>query len=204
MEKTLSPISQALQAIHEHTPFDGWTDKALQEAMRSLGKNPMDAYLLFPRGVDDAVEHFFMLTQEKMQAALDASSVEDMRIRDRIALGVTTRLSLYAPYKASVKQLASYYALHPLCAARHLAKTVDAIWYAAGDRSSDMNYYSKRTLLGAVYSSSYLYWLEDSSDDMADTKAFVQRRIDDVMKIEKLKSQAKKSGIMERVKRYAQ
>jgi ubiquinone biosynthesis protein COQ9 len=72
-----------------------------------------------------------------------------------------------------------------------LYKTVDAMWYAAGDTSTDFNFYTKRATLAGVYSSTLLYWLADRSPGSEATWDFLDRRIDDVMKIEKLKSRVK-------------
>jgi ubiquinone biosynthesis protein COQ9 len=64
-------------------------------------------------------------------------------------------------------------------AARALARTVDAIWFAAGDRSADFAWYTKRVILGAIYTSTLLFWLRDDSEDDAATLAFLDRRLAD-------------------------
>ena len=51
----------------------------------------------------------------------------------------------------------------------------------------------RRAILGAVYSASLLYWLDDDSDDHEATWAFIDRRIDSIMKFEKTKASAKKA-----------
>ena len=68
-------------------------------------------------------------------------------------------------------------------AATTLWRTVDAIWYAAGDTATDFNYYTKRGLLAGVYSATVLYWLEDKSEGQAATWEFLDRRIADVMRV---------------------
>ena len=68
-------------------------------------------------------------------------------------------------------------------AAACTARTVDAIWQAAGDRSADLSWYTKRAILAAVYGATLLYWLRDSSDDDAATFRFLDRRLAGVGRI---------------------
>ena len=75
---------------------------------------------------------------------------------------------------------------HAPLALKLLYRTVDAIWYAAGDNATDFNFYTKRALLAGVYSSTVLYWLNDKSAGCADSWSFLDRRIDEVMQVPKL------------------
>lgn len=126
-----------------------------------------------------------------------------LKIRDRIALAVRTRLLQHAAHREALRALASFLALptNAGLAARCLWRTVDAMWRAVGDTATDFNYYSKRTLLAGVYGSTVLVWLDDSSEGFADTFAFLDRRIADVMTIERYKSRLRRSldGLFTRV-----
>ena len=116
-----------------------------------------------------------------------------MRIRDRIATAVRTRLDLLAPHKEAVRRAVAFEAL-PGNAPRALKAvyhTVDAMWHAAGDTATDWNFYTKRALLAGVYTSTVLIWLGDQSEDCAETWAFLDRRIEDVMRIEKAKAKVR-------------
>jgi ubiquinone biosynthesis protein COQ9 len=116
-----------------------------------------------------------------------------MKIRERIATCVRVRLQLFTRYREAVRRLVSFLALPsnvPLAA--HCAwQTCSAMWYAAGDTSADFNYYTKRGLLMPVYTTSLLYWLDDSSEDFENTWAFLDRRIADVLKIPMYQSKLK-------------
>jgi ubiquinone biosynthesis protein COQ9 len=72
---------------------------------------------------------------------------------------------------------------------RLLYHTVDDIWYAAGDRATDFSFYTKRATLAAIYAATLLYWLEDSSSDFADTRAFLERRLAGVARIGRVRQQ---------------
>jgi len=178
-----------LDAALPHVTFDGWSRRTLVEGARSAGLQPEDVDIAFTRGVRGAVEHWLRRADEAMASSLEAADLDAMRIRDRIAFGVRTRLEQAEPNREAVRLALGYLALpgNARIAARSLYRTVDAIWWACGDRSTDFNFYSKRGLLAAVYSSTLLYWLDDSSEGHADSWAFLDRRIADVMRIPKIK-----------------
>jgi ubiquinone biosynthesis protein COQ9 len=119
-----------------------------------------------------------------MLAALAGHDIEALPVRDRVALAVRLRLEALAPWREAVRRTLSLLALPPNLplGARCLYRTVDAIWRAIGDRSVDFNFYTKRALLAAVLSSTVLYWLDDDSDGAGASRAFLDRRIADVMK----------------------
>ena len=68
---------------------------------------------------------------------------------------------------------------------KHLAELVDEIWFLAGDNSHDLNWYSKRMLWAAVYSSTELFMTTDTSENFELTREFLGRRIADVGKVAK-------------------
>ena len=116
-----------------------------------------------------------------------------MRIRDRITAAVKARLQVMDPHPEAARRLFAYLALPPNAplAARLTWRTVDVMWYAAGDDASDFNYYTKRGLLAPVYTTTALCWLADTSDGHADTWAYLDRRIADVMKVPAIMSRIK-------------
>ena len=113
-------------------------------------------------------------------------------MRDRIAAAIRHRLEIAAP--ELVRAGAAVLALpqNAGLATRLLGETADAIWDGLGDTSDDVAWWTKRASLSAVYGATVLYWLGDQSDGKADTWAFLDRRIDNVMGFEKLKARAAK------------
>jgi ubiquinone biosynthesis protein COQ9 len=111
------------------------------------------------------------------------------KVRERIAAGVLARLEVLLPHREALRRALSLLASPPNLplAAKLLYDTVDTIWHAAGDRSTDFNFYTKRGLLAGVYAATTLYWLDDRSDDMAATEAFLERRLGEVLAIPKLR-----------------
>ena len=178
-----------------HVAFDGWTPPLLARAVAAAGLGDLDRRRLFPRGVADLVDFHLYEADRRMLTALAVHDLERLKVRERIALAVRLRLRALASREVARRTLA-YQALpgRGARALRALYRTVDAIWRAAGDRATDFNFYTKRALLAGVYSSTLLYWLNDRSDDAAETWAFLDRRIADVMRIEKLKGRAGRLG----------
>jgi ubiquinone biosynthesis protein COQ9 len=184
-------------AMLPHVPFDGWSKEALAMALRESGVDAGLARRAFPRGGLDAAMAFHRRGDRLMTEAMDAAPLAEMKIREKVTFAVRTRLEIAEPHREAVRRGAAMLALpmHAAEGARAVWGTADAIWTALGDESQDINWYSKRATLSGVYSSVALYWLADESDGRADTWAFLDRRIADVMRIEKAKAQLKASPL---------
>jgi ubiquinone biosynthesis protein COQ9 len=168
-----------------HVPFDGWTQGALQQGAADAGHDKVMALRVFPGGPVEAVEFWSRLADRRMLAALEERDLAAMKVRERIATAIRIRLEQTAGHREAVRRAFGLLAL-PLNAGRAPAllwRTVDAIWYAAGDTATDFNYYTKRGLLAGVYSATLLYWLDDRSEGFANTWSFLDRRIADVMRV---------------------
>ena len=179
-----------LAATLPHVPFDGWTRGALLAGARDAGLEPAAVLRAFPRGPVEAIELFSRDADARMIAALERLDLGALRVRERIATAVRLRLEANAAYREAIRGALSVLALppHALIGARLLYRTVDAIWYAAGDTATDFNFYSKRGLLAAVYGATLLAWLDDRSEGYADSWAFLDRRISEVLRIPRLQA----------------
>lgn len=173
----------ALEAFLPSAGWDGWTVAALQ---RAAGP---DADLLFPRGPADMVEAYCDLADRWMEEDSAKAGLEALRLPERVRAVVALRFERNRPYKDAVRRALGLLALPGRAgtAARCTARTVDSIWHAAGDRSVDASWYSKRAILAGVYGLTLLRWLRDDTLDDADTLAFLGRRLDGVAGIGKLR-----------------
>lgn len=186
-----------LDAALPDVAFDGWTEAALRAGAVRAGLAPSAADLAFPRGGVDAAMFLHREGDRALAERLRAADLEGMRIRDRIVYAVRLRLEIAAPHREAVRRAASLFAL-PLYAAdgaRMMWETADAIWTALGDPSEDLNWYTKRAILAGVYSATALHWLGDDSPHFADSWAFLGRRIDGVMRFEKMKAMMRKNPL---------
>ncbi len=180
-----------LRAILPHVPFDGWSDRAFRAAAREAELTEGEARAACPRGALDLAAEWHREGDRAMLRALAAADLQGMRLRERVAFAVKARLAA-ADDRESLRRSAALFALpqNAGLGARLLWQTADAIWRGLGDASRDGNWYSKRATLAAVVASAALYRLSDESPGLERTRAFVDRRIDEVMAFEKWKAGA--------------
>tara|TARA_R110002110_G_scaffold296629_1_gene510843 strand:- start:2259 stop:2957 length:699 start_codon:yes stop_codon:yes gene_type:complete len=195
-----TPKDRLLQAAVMHVPFDGWSQATFEAAIADSGVDRTVAQSVCPRGAVDLALYFHAKGDAAMLARLAEADLEDMKFRDRVAAAVRFRLEVVED-KETVRRGTALFALPVYAAdgAKAIWGTADAIWSALGDTSEDVNWYTKRATLSGVYSATVLYWLGDTSEDHADTWAFLDRRIDDVMQIEKLKAQVNNSPVLSKL-----
>ena len=189
-----APLRDRLaDAMAAEAVFDGWTRAALSAAARQLDLPAGEADRLFPGGPVQVLTFLSERADLRMVEDMEKEGVAALKMRERIKNAVRIRLERHAGEREAARRALALLALpfNAGLALRLLYKTVDAMWYAAGDTSTDFNFYTKRATLAGVYSSTLLYWLNDRSPGGEATWGFLDRRIDDVMKIEKLKSQVK-------------
>jgi ubiquinone biosynthesis protein COQ9 len=190
-EMTLDELRLALAPlVPGHAVFDGWSDEALAMAAAELGVPAPRARLAFPGGAADMIDAWFDAIDRATARAFPLERIEAMKIRQRIRDLVCYRLEVANPHKEALRRALAILALpqNLALAARLGWRSADRMWRIAGDTATDFNHYSKRAILMGVYGSTTLVYLDDDSDDMAPTRAFLDRRIDDVMKFEKVKA----------------
>lgn len=191
----MSPLEQTRAAlalaVGENAVFDGWTAKAVDTAAAQLKIDPALARLAFPKAKIDMIDAYIAAVDAAMLAEFPTDKVAAMKVRDRIRSQLWYRLQLMAPAREALRSALAILAM-PQNAPRALTigwRTADLIWRNAGDTSSDYNHYTKRLTLSAVYGSTLIVWLDDQSEGFADTSAFLDRRLGNVMSFEKWKGQ---------------
>ena len=185
-----SPRDALLAAFLPHAGFDGWSQTSLAVACRDLGWPDSEVLRLFPGGPAQLADYHNAQAVASMVEALGKRDLAGLKIREKVALGVRLMLEPQITHREALRRALPLLAMprHLDIAARTAWRVADAIWYALGDASTDFNFYSKRGLLVGVWSTTLLYWLDDRSVGCAKSWAFLDRRIDNVMQIEKLKS----------------
>ena len=182
--------AEILQAALADLAFEGFTDAVVEKVGQSAGIEPSEVALAFPRGGIDLAIYFVRDGVAEMEAKLATLDIESMKIRERIKTAVQIRLEVDTDNKEIARRAFNMLALpgNAKDASICLAHTVDVMWRSTGDKSTDFNFYTKRATLAAVYSATRLFWLNDDSTDAQDSWAFLNRRIDNVMQIEKGKA----------------
>jgi len=176
--------------VASNAAFDGWSPGAVQLAADSLGVDRDVAALAFAGGATAMIDAWFASIDAAMTGALPAEQLAAMKIRERITALVEVRLAMLAPHREALRRAQGVLAMPANlgCAAQLGWRAADVMWRAAGDRSTDYNHYTKRATLGAVYAATLLVFVNYESDDFADTRAFLARRIDGIMRFEKAKA----------------
>lgn len=190
-EMNLDELAAALAPLlPAHAAFDGWSEQALAMAAGQLGVPADRARLAFPGGQAGMIDAWFDAIDRAMAGAFPPERIAAMKVRERIRELILFRLTQVRPHREALRRALAILAL-PKNAPRgtRLAwRSADRIWRLAGDTATDFNHYSKRAILTGVYSSTTLVFLDDASADLAETRAFLGRRIDDVMRFEKFKA----------------
>ncbi|MDE2333451.1 MAG: COQ9 family protein [Rhodospirillales bacterium] len=173
----------ALLAAMAHIDRRGWTLGAIRDGLAGLGADPALAALLFTRGGAELVAEWAAYADRQMLAAAAAENIAALRTPARIRRAIELRLAVLRPWRAPLRRGAALLAAQPLLAARVAAHTADALWQAAGDRSADFSWYTKRATLAAIHTATLLFWLRDASPDDAATLAFLDRRLADTARL---------------------
>lgn len=184
-----------LEMVGAHVVFDGISEESLNAAIADAGVDPVSAKSAFPRGALDLGVEMHLAGDRELVERLLREDMATLRYSEKVARAVMLRLEIAGRDKEAVRRSSNFFALpqNAVEGGKCIWNTADTIWNALGDTSDDLNWYSKRTILSGVYSASLIYWLGDDSEDHAQTKEFVDRRIANVMQFEKTKSQIKKS-----------
>jgi ubiquinone biosynthesis protein COQ9 len=192
--ESISPLERLRRelalAVGENAVFDGWTARAVDSAAGQLGLDPVQARLAIPKSQSGMIDVYIEEVDRALEAYFTPEKLSAMKIREKIRALVWRRLEIMGPAREAVRRALAILAMPqnlPL-ALRISWRSADLMWRLAGDTSTDFNHYTKRMTLGAVYGSTLLVWLDDQSEGWADTAAFLDRRIDDVMRFEKFKA----------------
>jgi ubiquinone biosynthesis protein COQ9 len=196
LDMNLDELRAALAPrLPAHAAFDGWTEAALARAADELGVPADRARIAFPKGAAQMIDAWFDAKDVAMLAVFPDERIAAMKIRERIRDLVLFRLEASVPHREALRRAVAILALpqNAPAGARLAWRSADRIWRLAGDKATDFNHYSKRAILIGVYASTVLVFLDDDSEELAETRAFLDRRIDDVMRFEKTKAQWKGS-----------
>ncbi|MEM6565329.1 MAG: COQ9 family protein [Pseudomonadota bacterium] len=189
-----------LQAALAHAPFDGWSETTFNAAIRDTELSLSVARAVCPRGAVDLAVAFHKQGDAAMLVRLNEADLTDVKFRDKVAAAVRFRLEVVED-KEAVRRGTTLFTLPMYAAdgAKLVWGTCDEIWTALGDTSDDINWYTKRASLSGVYSATVLFWLGDDSPDYMATWDFLDRRIEEVMMIEKFKARVRKNPILSRM-----
>ena len=189
---TLDELRLALApGIAEAAVFDGWSNEALDMAADQLGADRDVARLAFKDdGAMGMICAWIETIDRQMAIDLPAENLAEMKIRERIRSLIQYRLDAVVGLEESLRRALAIMAM-PQNAARALRtgwSSADVMWRLAGDTATDYNHYTKRAILASIYGATLAIFVDDESEGKAETRAFLGRRLDGVMKFEKAKA----------------
>lgn len=191
-EMTLDELRLALAPeVAAAAVFDGWSDAALLYAAEAAGADPDVARLAYPGGAMDMIDAWVETIDRAMEQSLPADKLAEMKIRERIRTLVQFRLDAAGGLEEALRRALAVMAM-PQNAPRALRigwRSADIMWRLAGDTATDYNHYTKRAILASIYAATLAVFVDDRSEDKAETRAFLERRIEGVMRFEKAKAQ---------------
>ena len=193
-DPTLDEIRLALApAIGRNAAFDGWTPAAVQAAANEIGVDSDVAALAVKGNAMTLIDAWIDGIDLELARRLPPETLNAMKIRARITALLATRMEIMAPDREALRRAMAIMAMpQNLAKATKIGwRSADRMWRLAGDTASDFNHYTKRMTLSAVYGSLLVVFVNDESEDFAEARAFLDRRIDNVMQFEKVKAQAK-------------
>ena len=190
-EMTLDELRLALAPdVAASAIFDGWTPAALENAAEMAGADLDVARLAYPGGAMDMIEAWIDTIDAKMAEDLPPAELATMKIRERIRALVQYRLDAIVGLEEALRRAIAVMA-QPQNAPRSLKigwRSADIMWRLAGDTATDYNHYTKRAILAGIYSATLAVFVDDDSENKRATREFLERRIDGVMKFEKVKA----------------
>ncbi len=179
---------QIVAAVGSHIVFDGWSMKSLKAAAREAGLEASVVVRIFPKGVGEALTHYFRWGDRCMLATMSQRDLGAMKTRERIGTAMQVRLEVFGNREVMRRTLSTLaLPLNTQIGLQTTYHTVDAIWHAAGDTATDFSFYTKRALLAGVYTATLLYWLEDTSENGEDTHGFLERCLANMLQLTALR-----------------
>jgi ubiquinone biosynthesis protein COQ9 len=200
MDDAPTPLEQIRRrlalSVGENAVFDGWTSTAVDAAAATHGIDPAQARLAMPKSQAELIDVYIQGVDRALEAAFPPERIASLKIRARIRDMVWERLLIQTPAKEAVRRGIAILAMpQNLASATRIGwRTADRMWRLAGDTATDFNHYTKRLTLSAVYGSTLLAWLNDEGEGQVETAAFLDRRIDEVMRFEQLKARWRQGG----------
>ncbi len=196
-DQDLDTISALIDAALPLVAFDGFSPSTIDQAAASIDLPVARARALMPRGGVDLALAFHRRCDRQLANWLAETDLSELRYSQKVSAAIWQRMQIIAPWREEVRRAAALFALpqHTADGAGAIFETADTIWNGLGDTSRDINWYTKRLTLSGVQAAVVLYWLGDQSEGQVSTRDFIYRRIDDVMRFEKLKSTVRKSAM---------
>ncbi len=193
-EKYQAQRLQFIEVVAKNLATNGWNQKLLEKAELECGFEQGYHFILFQDGIRGAIRYFEAWQNKLMLDKLAENDMQPAKVREKIALALTLRIMQMEDKQLDAKAIAlqnsTYYGCleNTLFGAEMALSVCDNIWYYAGDKSTDFNYYTKRGLLLPVYLSAVMFYISDTSLGNVDTKNFIEQALANIINIASIKN----------------
>ena len=191
LDLTLDEIRAMLApGIADNAAFDGWSEQAVETAAELAGVEPAVARIAFPGEAMEMIGAWIDGVDAAMAEALPVQKLAEWPVRERIRRLVQFRLDAVAGREEVVRRALAIMAMpqNARAALKRAWASADLMWRLAGDKATDYNYYTKRTILAGIYAATLAAFIDDESGGKAETRAFLDRRIEGIIRFEKTKA----------------
>ena len=192
-------INAAIPFVLEH----GWSENSLSEACLSLGEEAQ-YWGVFFSNISDVVD-FFEKSEDARMIRVMSEYGELEGIRNKIGKALFERIVNISGGARMLKKLEEFYCAQMPAAIKNIWQAADTIWIFAGDKSTDFNHYTKRTLLSGVYVATVRRVLAEQNchsrlrgddnagaqDDNSEIQQYIAYSLDRVVKFGSLKKHVK-------------
>ncbi len=187
-------LLRLLKNITEYEDFDD----ALLSTLSQLKINQDKFYDikqdLLPKGLSSLMKELNLIINQTIDKEQKPSRFKNYKINEKIKYFVIRRLMVFQNLVDKRKFFKKI--LKPnliISSNKTLFKIADEIWFLAGDKSTDYNYYTKRIILMNIYAITFSFFVFDNSKDLERTKKFLDKEISAVLKFGNLKNKLKKN-----------
>ena len=183
---------EILRNVKKNIIINGWNDNIFSIITKRNKYNEEEVRALFSKGYRSLLELYLFNADQEMIKSCNKIDLIKMKTHERIREIILLKLKINAKDKNLFKR--TFFTLmlpqHFNIATSSLYRTVDHIWYIAGDKSTNFNFYTKRLILAGIYSSTVFYWI-DGDKTFEQIKDFLNNQLKQVSKIPKIKEQIK-------------
>ncbi len=187
-------LLRLLKNITEYEDFDD----ALLSTLSQLKINQDKFYDikqdLLPKGLSSLMKELNLMINQIIDKEQKPSRFKNYKINEKIKYFVIRRLMVFQNLVDKRKFFKKIFKPNLIVSSnKTLFKIADEIWFLAGDKSTDYNYYTKRIILMNIYAITFSFFVFDNSKDLERTKKFLDKEISAVLKFGNLKNKLKKN-----------
>ena len=180
-----------LRFAKEFVSEKGLTKNCLENISKKYGLNTDETDLLFPQGNIDLIK--FALEQLNNDLEVYCRQIDLIRlpIHKRIRQILLSKIYLMNKNKIFYRSIFLNLLIPKknFSLSGQLYKSVDQIWFIAGDSSTDFNFYTKRLILSAIYSRIMLFFFNNNNQE--ELENILDESLKRVSKIPEIKSKFK-------------